>query len=435
MTKKPRRASDALLPRSPLELAWPLHVRGPQAEGAVILSELPAGEAAVALRLLRLVLAFASGAAGAAVLRRETLEEWEAEFQATPRHPLWGPAVTVLAELAAGERADVRRIANGCMAACEWMLERGAWQSALLYAQAAALAWPHNPRLAWAAGRMLRNYGVMREAEHWLRRAARIAVWNGDVETQDLALNSLGNLFAQQGCYQEALRILNRALKLAARVGKTMRAEVSHDLVLVFIAMRQYAKAEEMAIAAFRWYGADHPKLARLAFDVALLWSEQGRFQVALPVLQALLPVHNGSVERVLVIGAMARAAGALGDEPTFEYAWKEAWDAVDATPGPVRSALPAVLAELGAGAASLRDWTRAKEAFQYALFRAEEMGEYDVIARAEEGLASVERHERIPPHQRPSAQPAVQLSRAFVRILEARASGIDPQPRGDGER
>jgi len=189
----------------------------PAARGCRDPGRAPPAEAATALRLLRLVLAFTRGAAGAPVLRPDALEGWEAEFRSTPRHPLWPPAVTIRAEPGAGERADLPRIANACMAACEWLLARGAWQSALLYAQAAALAWPHNPRLAWAAGRMLRNYGQMREAETWLRRAARIAVWNGDVETQDLALNSLGNLFAQQGCYRQAELYLQRALRIAGK--------------------------------------------------------------------------------------------------------------------------------------------------------------------------------------------------------------------------
>lgn len=316
MKKKPRRASAALLPRLPLELAWPLHVRGPEAEGRVILAELPPAEAATALRLLRLVLAFARRP-HRAVLPRDELEPWAAELHRAPSAPLWAPAVTIVAELA-GDRANLQRIANGCMAVCEWMLERGAWQSALLFAQAAALAWPHNPRLAWAAGRMLRNYGHMREAEHWLRRAGRIAVWNGDVEVQDLALNSLGNLYAQQGCYQEALRILNRALKLAHRVGRARRGAVNHDLFAVYVMTGDVRRAEKFALAAFNLYGSDHPNLPKLAHDTAQLWLRQGRFMLALPVFRALLPHLRRPHERLRVYASLARAGRGGGDHRRF---------------------------------------------------------------------------------------------------------------------
>ena len=194
----------------------------------------------------------------------------------------------------------------------------------------------------------------------------------------------------------------------------------------------QHERAEEMARSALRLYGPDHPKLARLAFDIALLWSEQGRFQVALPVLRALLAVHQGSVERLLVLGALARVAGACGERETFELAWEEAWALATICPPPLRSAIPAVLTEVATGAASLREWQRASEAFRLAVRRAEEAGEYDVIARAQAGLASVEREERISPMQRPSARPAVQLSAAFVEVLE---SGLfRPSEHGGGE-
>ena len=420
MIMKPRRASREPLPRSPLELAHPLQVRGPEAEGAVILAELPPATAAPVLRLLRLLLAFARGPAGAAVLQADALERWEAELHQHTADPLWAPAVTILAELGAGEGADVRQISHACMAACEWLLEQGAWRSALLFAEAAALAWPSNPRPAWTAGRMLRNYGRMREAELWLRRAARIAVWNGDFETQDLALNSLGNLFAQQGCYKQALLILNRALKLAARLSRERRGCVSHDLLLVFIALGQHSRAEDMAVSALRLYGSSHRKLPRLAYDVVLLWMERGRFQAALPVLRSLMPLLKRPEERLRVVGALARAAGACQESSTFDSAWTLAWDQIRAAPPDAARAIPAVLVEVGLGAASLKDWNRAETAFSEALRRAEEAAQFDTIARAEAGLNAARRHERISIDQRPVSRPVMQLAEAFVRVLQA---------------
>ncbi|HET7231136.1 MAG TPA: hypothetical protein VFJ16_14080 [Longimicrobium sp.] len=424
MKKKPRRASEAPLPRSPLELAWPLHVRGPEPEGGVILAELPPADAVTVLRLLRLVLAFARGPAGIAVLRRDALESWEAEFHADPGHSLWGPAVTILAELGAGERANLQRMANGCMVVGEWLLERGAWQSSLLYFEAAALAWPHNPRLAWTTGRMLRNYGKMREAELWLRRAARIAVWNGDEETQDLALNSLGNLFAQQGCYRQALNILNRALKLATRLSMQRRGAVSHDLLLVFIGMDEHQRAEHVAAEAIRLYGPDHPNLPKLAHDIALLWTRQRKYLLALPILRALVPALRLPYERLRVLASIACAAGAAGDRAVFEQAWSDASELLDDPHAEIRYFLPEVLADLGTGAAALREWDKASNALHRALDLARDGQRHDVVARVEAVLETVAGGERLFDRMRPGSPSAAQLSSSLVRLLE----NLDPE-------
>lgn len=420
MTMKPRRTSEDLLPRSPLEFAHPLHVHGPGAEGAAILAELPLTDAATVLRLLRLVLAFGRGPAGAPVLRRGALERWEAAFHAHPDHPLWGPAITILAQLGAGEGADAAMVAQSCVAVADWLLEQGAWQSALLFAQAAALAFPQNARMAWMAGRMLRNHGRMREAELWLRRAYRVAAWTRDVETQDLALNSLGNLFAQQGCYKKALAILNRALKLALRLNRQRRGAVNHDLFAVCVLSGDHARAERFALAAFELYGDDHPNLPKLAHDVAQLWVRQGRFTPALPVLKALLPYLRLPYERLRVLSSVARTAAAVGDLESFEMAWDEAWKLVSSPDSETRAAMPGAYVDLGSGAASLAQWENASRALTLAVELARERGAHEDASRAEAGLALVRRHERI---EREVLRPylsAVRLADAFTRSLES---------------
>jgi len=418
--KKPRRMSEALLPRSPLEFAHPLHVRGPGAEGAAILAELPPADAAAVLRLLRLVLAFSRGPEGAAVLRRDALERWEAHFHARPGHPLWGPAITILAQLGAGEGADAAMIAQSCVAVADWLLEAGAWQSALLFAEAAALAYPQNARMAWMAGRMLRNYGRMREAELWLRRAYRVAAWTRDVETQDLALNSLGNLFAQQGCFKKALAILKRALKLAQRLTKERRGCISHDLLLVYIGMGEYGRAERIATEAIKLYGMEHKNLPKLAHDIALLWMRQQKFLLALPVLVALLPSLTLGHEQLRVLASIACAAGAAGDRDRFDTAWAGAWELVSQSGAETRYFLPEVLADLGSGAAALNERAKALIALARSFVVACELERHDVTTRTEAILEKIMRNEYLVERAGPSSPAAVALSDTFVRVLVA---------------
>ncbi|HEU4560034.1 MAG TPA: tetratricopeptide repeat protein [Longimicrobium sp.] len=326
--------------------------------------------------------------------RPHALERWERELNQRTGDPFWAPAVTILAELGAGESADVRQVAHASMAACEWLLGAAAWQSALLFAEAAALAWPSNPRLAWVTGRMLRKYGRMREAELWLRRSARIAVWNGDAETQDLALNSLGNLFAQQGCFGAAKLYLHRALRIAERVSKARRGAVTHDLFALAVMTGDHARAEELAIRAFNLYGDAHPKLPRLAHDVAQLWMRQGRFSLAVPVYEALLRHVTSRAERLQVLASSVRAAGACRSASAYERAWKRVWKQMDGG-ADLAAVLPGALVDVGIGAAGMGEWTHASNALNAAIHAARAIGAHEDAAQAEAALESVNSHQR----------------------------------------
>jgi tetratricopeptide (TPR) repeat protein len=425
---KRRRRSDAALPRSPLELSYPLEVRGPGMEGAAILDEVPPDAAPFVLKALRLVYAWSRGPELAGpLLRRDELALWEREVAAAGLEDgLWEPLVTIAAGLKRPERAGPDEIAKACFVVSEWALGKNAESTALLFAEAAALAWPEHARYAWIVGRMLRNHGHPREAEIWLRRAARVAVWCDDWETQDLALNSLGNLFAQQGSFSEALHYLTRALKLAQRQSmKEREGAVTHDLFLVSIYTGKYAQAEQLACCTFELYDGDHPNLPKLAHDVAYLWSEQGRFQLALPVLRALLPFFRVVEERILVLGAMARAAGACGERELFERVWTEAWELMK-RPSPVASAFaPPGLFYLGLGAASLGEWERAAEALSLALEKARERQAHDDITKACAALEMVRRHKHAEHSRHPvGGRMAAQLADAFVRTLERSVPG-----------
>lgn len=80
---------------------------------------------------------------------------------------------------------------------------------------------------------------------------------------------------------------------------------------------------------------------------------------------------------------------------------------------------MPAVLVDLGLGAASLSDWSHATEAFSLALESAEARGAHEEAANAEMGLEMVGRYERVEISRRVPNGPAVQLAEAFVHSLE----------------
>jgi len=427
---KRRRRSDAALPRSPLELSYPLEVRGPEMEGSAILDEVPPDAAPFVLKALRLVYAWSRGPDLAGpMLRRDELALWEREVVAAGLEDgLWEPLVTIAAGLKQPERAGPDEISKACFVISEWALGADAESTALLFAEAAALAWPEHARYAWIVGRMLRNHGRPREAEIWLRRAARVAVWCDDWETQDLALNSLGNLHAQQGSFSEALHYLTRALKLARRQNMREReGAVTHDLFMVSVFTGEYTRAEKLALSTFEIYGPEHPSLPKLAHDVAYFWSQQGRFAASLPVLQAVLPLLSVPHERLRVLAATARAAGACADRGAYEAAWKEAWEASTQLSPEGKHVLPSALVDMGLGAASLNEWSDAAETLTLAAGAALERGMHETVAQAESALEMVRRHEKVEKVWRATGWPAAKLVDAFVRSLDAAAAERAP--------
>lgn len=428
-----RRSSEAALPHAPLEFAYPLTVSGLGAEGAAVLEEVSADQALRTLRALRLVLAWTRGpeAAAAAVFDRALLDAWEVEVATDPfdENGLWAPLTVLAGELRRPEKADSRIIAQACLAASDWALGEGAERTALLFSEAAALAWPSNPRYAWISGKLARNQGRYREAELWLRRAARVAAWAGDWETQDLALNSLGNLHANQGAYDRALRYLTRALSLAQRHGMRDReGAVNHDLFVLQMTAGDLGPAETHAIRAHELYGSEHPMLRRLAYDVTHLWAQQGRFGAALPVLGALSSHFPEPDLQLRVQAATARAAGAVGDAVIFAESWDHAWDLVRRSEPAVRRAVPSTLVDLGRGAASLGEWARALQALDLAVETAQEQGLHDTTAEAEMVRSMVRRRERAEePRPVPATSPARRLAHAFVRSLAAAPERAGP--------
>jgi tetratricopeptide (TPR) repeat protein len=423
------------LPRSPLDFSYPLIVRPPGSEGGAILAEVPEAMAMHALKALRLVLAWAGGErTGAPLMLRAEMDRWEADVIAAPREEgLWEPLVVLAGQLRRPGRAQVSVIGQSCLAVADWGAEAGAEETALLFAEAGAVAWPENARMAWVTGRMFRSHGRYRLAEYWLRRAARVAVWSDDLETQDLALNSLGNLYSQQGSFVDALEYLTRALRVARRHRIKGRAgAVTHDLFAVAVLTGDHAKAERLAVGAFELYGAGHPNLPKLAHDVAQLWLRQGRFPIVLPVLRVLLPFFRAPEDRLRVIASTARAAGGCGEHQVYERAWLEAWNIVHDPAPAVAGVIPAALVDLGLGAASLSDWGHATEAFSLALEAAEERGAHEEAANAEMGLEMVRRYERVEMPRRSTTGPAAQLAEAFVHSLEEAmnaAEGAAPTP------
>lgn len=395
--KPPRKRTRSPLPPAPLELAYPLSVERGEVGGAIFVSELPREYALPLWRTYRLVLSLAKVPGVAHSLNQAELAAWEQhvlEQVAAWDAEVWSGVAAIATAARAPAGVDTEWIAFTCTALADWCVEHYAPAAAVSLAEAAALVAPANPRYAYLAGRMYRGRGNYRDAEHWLERSRRAAVWNADREAQSIALNSLGNLYQQLGRYARAEELLLSALRTARRARITERIPfIYHDLLVVAVYTGNLAKAGEYAREALQGYPPGHSNVPKLAHDVAWLWFQHGHYAQALRVFGALLLYFTDPEPRLHVLGYAARAAGATGDVEGFSRYWAEAWGIMDSGVDPRLQAAAAL--ELGYGAMDIARWDDADRALRHALGNATLGGDNETVVKASAALERLGRGEQ----------------------------------------
>lgn len=323
---------------------------------------------------------------------------------------------------AAGTEGET--VAEACTEIASWAEERGAGSTQLAFTQAAALAAPRNAALPYKVGVIARDRGDAARAETWFRHAIMIGRQVGDWTSYSMAYISLGNMFVKRGNFPSAHRMHIKALRASRRKGlRKIQGLALHELFVVAIETGRHSQADEFARLAMRAYGSDHPMLPALAHDVAYFWMQQGYFERALPVFQALLPHFHGPADEILVHAHIARAAGGSGHRDTFRKEWVEVTRmAKDSGTLP---RLAGAMVELAEGAASLGEWDRAEQAAEKALAVARERNEAKLLVRAD-GLLDAAHNGRLVQVRQETRSPTYDKTEAFaadlVRSLELTA-------------
>lgn len=413
------------------DFTTPLTLPGGTVSGAELVRELPADVALPVWHTLRSVLLWTQVPPGArvALFGDGAMEAWEAEvLTGALEEAVRSPLAVIARELSAPEAASAQQIAWACFCVTEWALGRRAPATAMVFAEAAALAWPEHPRYAWAAGRLMRTHGKLRDAEIWMRRAIRVAIGCSDRESQVLALNSLGNVLHEAGRNPEAVRVLLAGLRLARRYRQRgAEGELLHDLLVVSVWGGDLDDAERYARLAGEVYREGHPKLAAFAHDVTFLWLKRGNYAGALQVMRKLLTRLHDVEERLRVLASAIRAAGGCGADEVFEEMWTEAEEILQ-DPW-VEARFAGAIYELGLGAAGLGRWAAAESMLRRAHAVACMRGEMDVIVRAEAALESV-RLQQAPEPERTTAD---EQGRLPVDPLVSRFADAFPREVGVG--
>lgn len=413
------------LPKGPLDFCDRTCVPAAHPAGAGFFADLPATDAALLWRVLRLVLAYARGGYDSVWFDADRLRCWEEELllgAADAR--LRFPCAVIVDELVDPDRADMEVVAHGCWCIAEWALDGDrSVSAALAFAEAAALSWPVNARYALAAGRLFRRNGQPREGETWLNRSRRLAAHHSDHECVALGTSSLGMLYWERGSLKQAQRFLTRARRVARRHGlRTLEGEVLHNLLVVAIDSGELDAAEEFAQAAFERYVPNHPKLPALAYDTAYLWLSRGHTSRALRVFQALLPHFSDSCARLQVLCATCKAAGITGAHEVFASCASQVAEINEQVQQDNSRA--AALVDLGVGAFALGENELAESALTEALVLARDRGLSETMVKADQALDQLRRGEPLA-ERRPSADPRLPQEELAGRLATALAAFV----------
>jgi hypothetical protein len=360
----------------------------------VILDEIRTSAGALLWRSVRSVLFWAETPPAE---RCELFPEGSYERRVADLLELHLPALLVepcehLAELLCSpEATQAHHVAADCVNIAMWARAERKPGTALTFLHAAASCCPFNPTLALMAGREARDQARYRLAEGWLDAAVTVSRSVGNWEIYARAHLAHANMMLARGAFPAARRHGLRARKRAERhgIGEVL-AMAHHDLFVIAAECGDLEDAHRSVRAAMGAYGAGHPRLVNLAFDLAVFWMRQGYFEVVLPVCRTLLPRVE---ERFLphIHGSIARAAGACGLASEHRHAVRALRDAV-VGPGSAEAWLDATH-----GAISLSAWPEAAEYLDRCLVISRDRKERKIEFLAESLLPRVAGRNEVP--------------------------------------
>lgn len=398
-------------------------------EGFTILEEWRSPESVVLWQALRASVLWARTPAPRRpeLFSRKALERRASQLSSTDLQPdLLSPLRVASEVLSPDSDVTVDNVAWALRTIAEWAEAHDRPRTAISFAQGAALVLPRNPAFAYTVGLYCRRNAEYDRAETWFRRA-RVLSWRAsDRQSYALSWVGLGNVYLQRGRYEEAKEAHLRALRVARRGGFWhVKAMALHDLFTIAVDLGQVAEAERLAHRAVRAYSVGSPQMIYLANDIATFWMNQGFYQRAVVVFQAVLKLLTRTDARLISLSGLARAAAGVGNVKLFTDCWVAVHLSVNDSPTNCHAGVALLM--LAYGAATLKDWTRTELAARHALELSTTRGESEVSARARVLLDAGRRQRYEPeliasPDDPTVVEAADDLARLLVRRLDAGA-------------
>jgi tetratricopeptide (TPR) repeat protein len=267
-------------------------------------------------------------------------------------------AVNVLTEVVTKPGSvEVAGLVQASHEVASWAEEHGRIETALQYAEAAAIADQDNPAAAALAGQLCTRVAAIDRATVWLYRSMELARRGKDREWQIRSRLRLGAHLFQLAEYAPAKRLFQSAYNIALRTGRrVLAAQAQHDLLTLASDRGTYAEGEMHAWEALRLYPVSNPRVAPLAHDYAFLLTKHHYFAPALTILEAALPLVRQPQERITVLATLARTAASRGNRDRFEEAREEVLQIAKAS----EERAAAAFVRLAEGLLSFGEWEQA---------------------------------------------------------------------------
>lgn len=212
------------------------------------------------------------------------------------------------------------RLADACQQIVEWAEERAYGRTALLYAEAAALLQPEEPRRAILIGKLARNAGQLAPAERWFHHAITVARRRSRWEEYIRGHLGLGILYMLTKKDHRARKHFSAASARANREGyEWLAGEAQHDLFQFMTVRGHYDAAEAHARAALSRYPKNNPPVPFLAADVAYLMICKHQYSHAIELLRGFLRIVKAPPDNVLGLSMFVRALAAAGHSRKFQ--------------------------------------------------------------------------------------------------------------------
>jgi tetratricopeptide (TPR) repeat protein len=320
--------------------------------------------------------------------------------------------------------AQVRRLTEGCVQVAGWALEGGRTQTAIEYAEVAALLDPADPALANLAGRVTRNAGELARAEVWFNRAIGFARMQGKPIELTRAHLGYGILCQELGRVQCAMRHFNSGSRLARKEGlEWLAAEVQHDLALLLTVRGRFPLAEKHAQLALRWYGKRHERFPLFAADVALMMVMERNYHLAARIARGALKHVSHPAARAVILALHARALAGAGHVDELDRIRRRALRITQE----YREREAVVLWHLAAAERLAGRWEEAERSAAAALEIARSRRDRETARLSRRLLAAVQARRPAPPPGPPRRDPEFL---EFVETLTRRLSTWSPERR-----
>jgi tetratricopeptide (TPR) repeat protein len=286
-------------------------------------------------------------------------------------------------------RARAAAVGAACRELSDWANERGWAGTAIEFMQAAAVVLPANAEVAREVGRLAKRNAEFTRAETWYRQAISRARKGRLWYDFSRAYIGMGTVFMHRGNFPQAKKSMIRGLRAAKRFSiRSLAAASYHELAVIAIRTDRFDEATRYARSALQTYRARHPRLPALAHDYGVYLMKAGYFDAALRMFVASPAEFGNPLDQLARSAAIARAAGALGDDDAFETARASADQLLG--DGGTRQGASAALLSLARGAASLGQVELASGYGSAAQMAAAERNEFAILHETEAFLDSL---------------------------------------------